>query len=200
MRRGAPLVRRQSPIDQPAARGDPGVEHERRSEQGRRIRLQRTRQPVGNDGRSVRGAAQRPDETVAGEQGGPLASADGFAESRLLQRQEDADVAGRRIERTDEGDQQKKGEAIGEREPAAGRDHQRAGCQEEGAQAGARATKANRQRQYGRTEQRRRAEHADLQSTQAEGKQVGRKDDADAAIDNGTQPASGKDEGCGGRC
>src|SRR3712207_7441437 len=66
-----------------------------------------------------RSAAQHLREP--GAQRGAVAIGDGAREPRLLQGQEEADVAGGRVERADEGDQEQRPEAFGQGEGDADR-------------------------------------------------------------------------------
>ena len=93
------------------------------------------------------GAEERAHQAVAGKQIGAVVIADGAAQRRLLQWQEDADVARRRIECADEGDEHERPETTDRSESQPRRQHQETGRQQQRPNAGVVSVEADGQRQ-----------------------------------------------------
>ena len=106
---------------------------------GDEARAQRRRERPSVARREYRGHAARERAERAGERArnvvqrehrGQIARRGGLGQRRLLDRQEQADVAGRRIQRADHGDDEQRPEARRGRESESGQQHQRA-CREQ---------------------------------------------------------------------
>ncbi len=87
---------------------------------------------VGRSGsKRTNGAGKRADKAVACEQRRAVAVGDAVGELRVLQRQKHADVAGGRIQRSDERDKKQRPEILNQRESDPGGHHQDGSCNQE---------------------------------------------------------------------
>jgi hypothetical protein len=112
---------------------------------------------------------------------------DGVREPRLLQGQEEADVARRGVERADEGDQEQRPEALGQGEGDAGQRHQRGGAEEQAAPGEPVGVEADEEGEDRGAGQGRGRDQADLERAVPEGGEVGRQQQADQPVAEGAQ-------------
>lgn len=137
----------------------------------------------GQTGRERTECAGEPaDEVVAGEERGPIRGRRSPGQQRLLRRQEDTDVPPRRIERSDEGDDDERNEGREQPEAGPGHGHQRAGQEQHRARVDPIAGEPHCERQHGGAEERGRDEDSDLDRAEAQREQVGRKDHARESV------------------
>ncbi len=149
-------------------------------------------------------ADQRPDQAVAGEQRGARTRARHAGEQRLLERGKYADIAGRGIERADEGDDQQRPEIGGEHDGGAGRGHQQRGGQQQTAAAIAMGDHADGERHDAGAEQGGGDDEADVERAESEQLQVERQQQAHEAVAESARPAcpqqdAGVGRGSGGQ-
>ena len=173
----------QAPVAQQHDEAERGVADERPAQRRRRRGPEPLADPLGHAGaQRADGGDERADQRVAGEQRGAHLVRPGPGQQRLLGRQEHADVAGRRVHRADEGDDDQRPE-VGERgEAEPGGDHQERDVLEQATAPDAMAAQADEERQRGRAEQRRRDDDADAGVRQPQRRQVRRQDDADDPV------------------
>ena len=139
---------RKPAVDERRHEAQQRVEHEHRLHGDLGTDVQCLRRELRDAGEQrAGGSGQRADQAVAGEHGRALPIRDDAGQHRLLQRQEDADVAARRVERADDRDDQQRPEVASRREPQPGRGHQRGGRQKQRSIAEAVRVHADRQRQ-----------------------------------------------------
>lgn len=140
-------IGRQPAVDQPDQEADRGVGEECQLVQGDAIDAGQAGKVVGDDRQQrAAGAQERAHHAIAGKEVGALPVGDGAAERRLLQWQKDADVARRRIERADEGDEHERTEADDRGESNPRRHHQETGRQQQRPNAGVGSVEADGQR------------------------------------------------------
>ena len=113
--------------------------------------------------------------------------AGGVGQQRLLQRQEQADIARGRVERADETDHHQRPEARLQREADAGGDHQQGRAEQQQARAVAMGAEAHQQGQRRRSRQRRGGEDADMEGVEAQELQIYGQQQADEAVAEGAQ-------------
>ena len=111
----------------------------------------------------------------------------------MFERQEDAHIPARRIERANEGDKQQRPEGVepGEAQPCAG--HEQRGGKQAALEVHAMGDKAERQGQQGRTQQRAGRDQPNADRTEAEPRQVDREQDSDKPVAEGAYPACDHD-------
>ena len=116
----------------------------------------------------------------------------------MLEREEHAHVAGARVDRAEEGDDEQRPERrdAGEADPGCGHQQRRAEQQDAGRPAVTDGTHG--QCRHGRTGERGRAEEADVELAEAERKQVGGQQHGDVAVGKGAQAASDEERQNGG--
>ena len=125
---------------------------------------------------------QRADETVAGEQGRAVLVGNALSKLCLFKRQKDAHVPCRRIEGTDEGDNEQRPEVLHEREGDAGRGHENRGGDEESAAREAVGDDPDAEGEGSRARQRHGRKYADPEGVEAKRRQIGREQQADQTI------------------
>jgi hypothetical protein len=190
-------IRRQPAVDQPDQEPDRGVGNERQLVRGNAIGAGHAGNVVGDDRQQcATGAEQRAHHAVAGKEVGALPVADGTAQRRLFQRQEDADVARRRIERTHEGDEHEWPEPADRSEANPCRQHQETRCEQQLPNTGVGSVEADGQRQQRRSQQRCGGQYADPQGIETKSEQIGGQQHADAAVGKRTHPARDQNELC----
>ena len=175
-------------VEEQGGQPEPGVEQEggleRRLGPAREETAQHLREP---GAQGADGAGERADEAVAGEERGAVAVGDGVREPRLLQRQEEADIAGGGVERADEGDQEQRPEALGQSEGDAGQRHQWKQHRSRRARGEAVGVEADEQGKDRGAGQGRGRDQADLERAVPEGGKVGRQQQADQPVAEGAQ-------------
>ena len=192
-----------APVDHRARQADRGVEQEHALHERKRRRTRPSHDDIGQRRQQrARGAHQRAGKAVAHEEGRAVPVAHRLGEQGLLERQEDADVAGRGIDGSDKGDEQQGPEGLQARETQARRDHQSGGGQQRPAMAEAAGDQAGKQREARRPQQGRGGENADLERIETEREKIGGQQDAHIAVGYRPQcPRTDQPFGIGiGRC
>jgi hypothetical protein len=145
-----------------------------RAEAADRARLQE----IGRRGHQrSSGSRERAGEAVAGEGARAIVVGNAAGQHCVLDRDQNARVAGLRIDGADEGHDQHERDVRHLRERNAGRHHQGGAKQQHGAQVMPRRQEACHQRQQRRTEQGRGCHDSDLGRAKADRRQIGRQDD-----------------------
>ncbi len=125
---------------------------------------------------------ERADQAVAREGVRSRLVGHAVRQHGVLERDQHAEVAGRRIDGSDEGDQRNDGEVLGQRKGRPGARHQDGAAQQQVAQVVARRNEADGERQQRRSEQRGGRDVADARRVEADRRQVGRQDDDREAV------------------
>ena len=184
---------RDRPVRHGAGHAEQRVEQEHRLERGGLRHAERGERLGAAGGEGAGGRGERADQAVAGEDGGAPRIGRRLGQHRLLQRHEDADAPGRRIDGAEERQRRDGGEASGGGEAEAGRRHQHGGEQQQAVRIGARACDANPDRHQGGAEQGDRRDRAHLGGAEAERDEVDRQQHRDQAVAEVAQGACPQD-------
>ena len=201
----------------PCGRGGCGAERDQAIENGReqaetRIRIKhqfdradlvhalRRKQLRRGGGERAGGSRHRADQAVAREGLRALLSGDALRQRGMLQWNEQADVAARRIDRAEECDDHDDGKRLEGGQRHARCRHQDRAEQQQIAQRIAPREHADRERRRRGAEQRRRRHDADFHRPVAERRQIDRQQDDRKTVAEAAQRACGIEQPDGGRC
>ena len=112
-------------------------------------------------------------------------------QQRMFERNQHAEIAARRIDAADEGDQQDKGERLGRRKYQAGENHQAGAGEKQAAQFEPRCDEAGEQGEGGGPQQRGAGDDADRLRAEAHGLEVDRENDDGKTVAEAAQRAGG---------
>lgn len=140
------------------------------------------------------GGGERPDEAEAREEPGAPPRLGRAGEQRLLERQEEADVARRRVDRSDRGDDEERPEPGRDRDRGAGERHQHRAGEEQRTRLQPMRQEADRERRGGRAEEGRGRDRADFGRPEPALRQVDGEEKADEAVAEAAHAARRENE------